>query len=234
MLMRLIDEQYTSCPFYGAPRMTDWLRRGGYLVNQKGIARLMRKMAIQGIGPERNLSKSLPEHKKYPYLLRGLNIHYPNQVWCSDITYIRMLRGFIYPVAVMDWYSRYVLAWEVSNTMDVDFCVQALEKALKKGKPKIFNTDQGAQFTSAAFTISLLDQEIQISMDGKGRVFDNIFIERLWRSVKYEEVYLKDYSTVREAVMGLKNYFNLYNHERPHQALNYSTPAEIYSGANLG
>lgn len=230
MLMRLIDEQYTRMPYYGSPRMTAWLCRQGYQVNHKRIERLMRIMGIQGICPKPNLSKAGEENKKYPYLLRGLEINCPNQVWCSDITYIRLLKGFVYLVAIMDWYSRYVLAWEISNTIDAQFCVHALEKALRIGTPNIFNTDQGAQFTSDAFTSRLLEANIQISMDGKGRVFDNIFIERLWRSVKYEEVYLNDYKTVMDAVNGIGRYLSIYNHERLHQALNYRTPAEIHSG----
>jgi putative transposase len=229
--MRLIDEQYTRMPYYGSPRMTAWLCRQGYQVNHKRVARLMRVMGIQGICPKPNLSKAGEENKKYPYLLRDLEINFPNQVWCSDITYIRLLKGFVYLVAIMDWYSRYVLAWEISNTIDAQFCVHALNKALKIGTPHIFNTDQGAQFTSDAFTSRLLEANIQISMDGKGRVFDNIFIERLWRSVKYEEVYLKDYRTVLDAVNGIGRYLDLYNHERLHQALNYHTPAEIHCRA---
>lgn len=232
MLMRLIDEEYTRFPFYGSPRMTAWLLREGYPVNHKRIERLMRTMGIEGVCPKRNLSKGSDEHTRYPYLLRGLEIDHPDQVWCSDITYIRMHKGFLYLVAVMDWYSRYVLSWEISNTMDTRFCMEALERALSRSKPEIFNTDQGVQFTSDQFTSRLLSEDIRVSMDGKGRAFDNIMIERLWRSVKYDEVYLNDYQTVLEAVAGIGNYFSLYNHERLHQSLAYCTPAEVYFGQN--
>jgi putative transposase len=228
--MRLIDEQYTRLPYYGVPRMTAWLNREGHLVNHKRIERLMRKMGIQGICPKRNLSKSSEQHKKYPYLLKNLVINHPNQVWCSDITYIRLSTGFIYLVAIMDWFSRYVLSWEISNTLDTQFCLDALDKALQKGKPKIFNTDQGVQFTSNLFTSKLENSQIKISMDGKGRVFDNIFIERLWRSLKYEEVYLKDYQTVYNAIVGINEYFVIYNDERLHQSLTYCTPKEVHLG----
>lgn len=232
LLMRLMDEHYTRFPYYGSPRMTAWLCREGYQVNHKRVERLLRKMGIEGICPKRNLSKGSDEHKKYPYLLKGLEIDHPDCVWCSDITYIRMKRGFVYLVAVMDWYSRYVLSWEISNTMDTQFCMEALEKALSRSKPKIFNTDQGVQFTSDQFTSRLLNEDIRISMDGKGRAFDNIMIERLWRSVKYDEVYLKDYETVLEALVGIGNYFSTYNNERLHQSLAYCTPAEVYLGRN--
>lgn len=228
LLMRLIDEHYTRFPFYGSPRMTAWLCRSGYRVNHKRIERLMRKMGIEGVCPKRNLNKRCDGHGKYPYLLDGLLVDRPNQVWCSDITYIRLLKGFVYLVVVMDWYSRFVLTWEISNTMDTRFCTESLERALLKGKPEIFNTDQGVQFTSPSFTSRLLDERVRISMDGRGRAFDNIFIERLWRSVKYEEVYLKEYETVMDAVTGIGSYLDLYNHERLHQSLNYRTPAEVY------
>jgi putative transposase len=230
MLMGLMDEQYTRCPFYGVPRMTAWLCRQGYLVNHKRIERLMRKMGIQGICPKPNLSKGGDESRKYPYLLGGLKVDHPNQVWCSDITYIRLLKGFVYLVAFMDWYSRFVLSWEISNTLDTHFCMEALERALLRGMPEIMNTDQGVQYTSSSFTSRLLSENILISMDGRGRAFDNIFIERLWRSVKYEEVYLKGYETVMDAVTGIDSYLNFYNHERLHQSLNYHTPAEIHLG----
>jgi putative transposase len=229
-LMRLIDEQYTRFPFYGTPRMTAWLKREGYSVNHKRVERLMREMGLQGICPKRNTSRSCREHRKYPYLLAGLSIERPNQVWSSDITYIRLAKGFVYLVAVMDWHSRFVLSWELSNTLDTPFCLEALDRALERGRPEIFNTDQGVQFTSESFTSRLLDAEIRISMDGRGRAFDNIFIERLWRSVKYEEVYLKDYATVMDAVAGIGSYLDLYNHERLHQSLGYHTPAEVYAG----
>ena len=230
-LMRLIDEQYTRFPFYGSPRMTAWLQREGYEVNHKRIERLMSKMGIQGVCPRRNLSERSPEKEKYPYLLSGLGIDHPDQVWASDITYIRLLKGFVYLVAVMDWYSRFVLSWEISNTLDSQFCLDALENALVKGRPEIFNTDQGVQFTSSSFQSRLLAAHVRISMDGRGRAFDNIFIERLWRSVKYEEVYLKGYETVIEAIIGIGGYFDLYNNERLHQSLDYQTPAEVYRGS---
>jgi putative transposase len=191
-LMRLIDEQYTLMPFYGQRRMTAWLNRVGHHVNHKRVGNLMRRMGIEAIYPKPKLSQKNDEHRIFPYLLRGLKIDRPNQVWCTDITYIRLHRGFVYLVAVMDWFSRYVLSWSVSVTMDVHFCLEALEKALSKDKPEILNSDQGSQFTSRDFTGMLLDAGVRISMDGRGRVFDNIFIERLWRSVKYEEIYIKD------------------------------------------
>ena len=229
-LMTLIDEQFTRTPFYGVPKMTFFLRRQGHSVNPKRIRRLMRLMGLEAIYPKRRLSKSCPEHRKYPYLLRDLKIDHPDQVWCADITYIRMYHGFIYLVAVMDWFSRYVLAWELAITLDTAFCVQALEKALIISKPEIFNMDQGVQFTAAAFTNALEKRNIQISMDGRGRVYDNIFVERLWRTVKYEEVYLHDYRSVSEARFRLAAYFQFYNRERIHEALGYRTPYEVYSG----
>ena len=228
-LMRLIDEEYTRHPFYGSRQMRNYLRRQGHKVNRKRVQRLMQKMGIQSIAPKPNTSKPHPAHKIYPYLLRNLDIICPDQVWCSDITYIRLPGGFVYLTAVMDWYSRYVISWEISVTMDSDFCVSALESALRRhGRPEIFNTDQGAQFTSNDFTTTLLDQDIQISMDGKGRATDNIFIERLWRSVKYEEIYLKEYKTVNELIKSLKVYFDFYNNERSHSGLDDRTPAEVY------
>jgi len=228
LLMNLIDEQYTKTPFYGIPRMTAFLKREGYSVNHKRVERLMQIMGIQAIYPKRNLSRINPQNRIYPYLLKDLAINKPNQVWASDITYVRLKRGFIYLVAIMDWFSRFVLSWFTSITLDNDFCLRALQKALTKEHPEIFNTDQGAQFTSSEF-ISLLNQNnIRISMDSRGRAFDNIFIERLWRTVKYEEVYLKDYSDPLEAQNSLNNYFNFYNTERPHQALGYKTPYEVY------
>lgn len=231
-LMRLIDEQYMRTPFYGWPRMTVYLNRQGYAVNHKRVQRLMQKMGIQAIYPKRSLSQAQPGHKIYPYLLRGLAITgYPlgaNQVWSTDITYIPMSNGFMYLVAVIDWYSRYVLAWQLSNTLDGAFCVNTLQQALQGGRPAIFNTDQGAQFTALAFTTLLEQAAIQISMDGKGRALDNIFCERLWRSVKYEDVYLKQYDTVPALFTGLTHYFTFYNQERPHQSLAYRTPATVY------
>jgi len=227
-LMRLIDEQYTRTPFYGWPRMTAHLRRKGHAINHKRVQRLMRLMGLQAIYPKRRTSVAAKGHKVYPYLLRNLPITRCNQVWSSDVTYIRMRRGFMYLVAVMDWYSRYVVAWQLSNTLDGRFCLDALDLALKKGKPDIFNTDQGAQFTALAFTSRLHEAEIRVSMDGRGRALDNVFVERLWRSVKYEHVYLYDYATVIELEKGLDQYFTFYNHERLHQSLSYQTPAEVH------
>lgn len=227
-LMRLIDEQYTRMPYYGSPRMTAWLCRQGYHVNHKRVERLMAIMGLEAIHPGPNTSKRHHAHKIYPYLLSGVKVVRPNQVWSTDITYIRMAYGFIYLVAIMDWFSRYVLSWRVSITLDVDFCMEALDAALAINRPEIFNSDQGCQFTSKDFTGRLEDEGIRISMDGRGRVFDNIFVERLWRSVKYEEVYLKDYRTVEEAIQSLGAYFELYNTERLHQSLAYRTPREVY------
>ncbi len=228
-IMKLIDQQYLATPFYGSRRMTVWLNRQGYQVSRKRVQRLMRTMGLQAIYRRPRTSQPGPGHKVYPYLLGGLEIARPNQVWAADITYIPMARGFLYLVAIMDWYSRYVVAWRLSNTLDADFCVEALEEALTKGKPEIFNTDQGSQFTSEAFTGLLERHGVRISMDGKGRYTDNIFVERLWRTVKYEEVYLKAYSNGREAKAGLDAYFRFYNAQRPHQALGYRTPAEVFS-----
>lgn len=227
-LMRLLDEQYTATPFYGIRRMTAWLRTQGYLVNPKRVARLMRAMGLEAIYPKPRSSQTAPGHRVYPYLLRGLAITRANQVWSTDITYIRLQQGFVYLVAVMDWFSRYVLSWMLSVTLDGQFCREALEQALRQGHPEIFNTDQGAQFTSSDFTGLLAREGIQISMDGRGRALDNVFVERLWRTVKYEEVYLKDYTTVPEARQALGRYFTFYNHERLHQALGYQTPAAVY------
>ncbi len=226
--MRLIDEQYTRTPFYGVPRMTAWLRNQGHAINPKRVRRLMRLMDLAAIYPRPRLSQPAPEHRIYPYLLRKIAIEHVNQVWCTDITYIRMRQGFVYLVAIMDWYSRYVLAWRLSVTLEVAFCLEALEASLQVARPTIFNTDQGSQFTSGDFTGRLENEGIQISMDGRGRVFDNIFIERLWRSVKYEEVYLKDYIHVGDAVEGLSRYFDFYNRERLHQALGYRTPNQVF------
>lgn len=227
-LMALMDRQYLKTPFYGSRRMAAWLRAQGYPVNRKRVRRLMQVMGIEAIYQRPNTSRPSPAHQVYPYLLRGLAITRTNQVWAADITYIPMARGFLYLVAIMDWYSRYVLAWRVSNTLETDFCVDALEEALGKGTPEIFNTDQGSQFTSEAFTKVLRQHGIQISMDGKGRCMDNIFVERLWRSVKYEEVYLKAYQNVPEAKAGIGAYLRLYNEERPHQALDYQTPCQMF------
>jgi putative transposase len=227
-LMRLLDEQYTRTPFYGARKMTAWLKTIGEHVNIKRVKRLMRRMGLEAIYPKPNLSRSNAQHRKYPYLLKGLEITRPNQVWGTDITYIRLAGGFVYLVAVLDWFSRYVVSWGVSVTLDVSFCLEALERALCVGHPEIFNSDQGVQFTCQEFTGRLEADKIQISMDGRGRAMDNVFTERLWRSVKYEEVYLKDYGTVPGAIQNLGGYFGFYNGERLHQALGYKTPAEIY------
>jgi len=228
-LMKLIDRQYLATPFYGARRMAVWLKNQGYRVNRKRVRRLMRIMGIRAIYRRPRTSTPAPGHKIYPYLLSGMEITRPNQVWATDITYIPMARGFLYLVAIMDWYSRYVLSWRLSNTLDASFCVEALEEALGKGRTDIFNTDQGAQFTGEAFTGLLQQHGVRISMDGKGRYSDNLFIERLWRTVKYEEVYLKAYQDGRDARAGIGNYFRFYNTERPHQALGYRTPAEVFN-----
>jgi putative transposase len=233
LLMHRIDELFTRYPFYGVEKMTAHLCRQGPTVNVKRIRRLMRKMGLEAVYPKPNLSRRHPEHRVYPYLLRGLNITNPDQVWCTDITYIRLTSGFVYLVAIMDWFSRYVLSWELSTGLDADFCLVALNRALEQATPKIFNSDQGSQFTSLAFTGRLLSADIAISMDGRGRVYDNIFIERLWRTVKYDKVYLSDWEQVNEANIGLDEYFTFYNLERPHKSLNNATPAEVYfkSGA---
>jgi len=227
-LMRLIDEQYMATPAFGVPRMAQWLEQTGHAANHKRVARLMRTMGLQSVLPRRRTSVPCPGHKVYPYLLRGLAIERPNQVWCADITYIRMARGFAYLVAVMDWYSRYVLSWAVSVTMDSLFCVEALERAMLLAMPEISNTDQGTQFTGSDYTGLLDSHGVRISMDGRGRAFDNIMIERLWWSVKYEHVYLHDNENVRELVAGLGHYFTYYNTRRPHQTLGYLTPAHVY------
>ncbi len=229
--MKIIDEEYTNHPFYGSRKMRDVLRRRGYRVNRKRIQRLMRKMGIQSIAPQPGTSTPHPEHKVYPYLLRNVYVLCPDQVWSSDITYIPLSGRFAYLVAVMDWFSRYVLSWEVSITMDKEFCLSALESALRRfGQPDIFNTDQGAQFTSKAYTDILKDNEVLISMDGRGRALDNVFIERLWRSVKYEEIYPKEYGSCVELIEGLREYFEFYNTSRPHASLRGKTPVEVYSG----
>ena len=229
-LMQLIDARYTSAPFFGRRRMTAWLRRQGYKVNPKRVSRLMKLMGLVAIYPRPKTSQKHPEHKIYPYLLKDVPIVRPNQVWSTDITYIPMAYGFMYLVAIMDWHSRYVLAWRLSNTMERFFCLDALSDALAQGQPAIFNSDQGAQFTSLDFTRLLEKAGVRISMDGRGRAFDNIFIERLWRTVKYEHVYLYLHETVPDLYAGLSDYFHFYNHERPHQSLGYCTPAEVYSG----
>jgi putative transposase len=227
-LMRQMDEQYLKTPFYGSRRMTVWLNRQGYAVNRKRVQRLMRLMGLEAIYPRPRTSIVNPSHKIYPYLLRDLAIIHPHQVWSTDITYIPMPQGFMYLVAILDWYSRYVLSWRLSNTLDGSFCLEALEEALALGKPRIFNSDQGVQFTSLEFTGRLETAGIAISMDGRGRALDNVFVERLWRSVKYEDVYIKDYGSVVELETGLTEYFQLYNYHRPHQSLNYQTPAWVH------
>jgi len=226
--MRLIDEQYLKTPFYGWPRMTAHLRRQGHEVNHKRVQRLMRLMCLQAIYPKRRTSVAAPGHRVYPYLLRNLAITKPNQVWSTDITYIPMRHGFMYLVAIIDWYSRYVVTWQLSNTLDGRFCLEALDRALAQARPEVFNTDQGAQFTALAFTSRLESAEVRISMDGRGRALDNVFVERLWRSVKYEHVYLYEYALVTELEKGLNDYFTFYNRERLHQSLSYQTPAEVY------
>ncbi len=228
LFKRLVDEQYTRTPYYGSRRMTAWLVQQGHAVNRKRVTRLLEEMGLCAVYPRRGMSQPAPGHRIYPYLLRGLTVVRVGQVFSTDLTYIRMRRGYVYLVAVMDWYSRYVLSWGLSTTMDQEFCVEALERALAQAVPEIFNTDQGAQFTSDAFVGTLLSAGVRVSMDGRGRALDNVFIERLWRSVKYEEVYLKEYETVRDAVQGLGAYFRFYNCERLHQALGYRTPESIY------
>jgi len=227
-LMELIDRQYLQTPFYGSRKMTACLRRQGHQVNRKRVQRLMRRMGIEAIYRRPNTSRRDSGHKVYPYLLRGLQIDKVNQVWATDITYIPMARGFMYLVCIMDWHSRYVLSWRLSNTLEADFCVDALEEALSSVVPGIFNTDQGSQFTSEAFTSVLSNRGVQISMDSVGGYMDNVFVERLWRSVKYEEVYLKVYESVAEARAGIGAYLRFYNNERPHQALDYRTPAQVF------
>ena len=227
-LMARMDRQYLKTPFYGSRRMKAWLLAEGYLVSRSKVRRLMRLIGLEAIYRRPNTSKPAPGHRVYPYLLKGVDVNRVDQVWAADITYIPMAQGFLYLVAIMDWHSRHVLAWKLSNTMDTDFCVTALEAALGKGRPEVFNTDQGAQFTSDAFTQTLQERGIRVSMDGKGRYLDNIFVERLWRSIKYEEVYLKAYQTVAEARVGINAYLEFYNRRRPHQSLGYRTPAQVY------
>jgi len=227
-LMRLIDEQYTLTPFFGIRRMTIWLQRQGHPVNHKRVKRLMQTMGLQAIYPKPNTSRKALDHQIYPYLLRGVGIIRPDQVWSADITYLRMQHGFLYLTAIIDWFSRYVLAWRLSNSLESLFCIEALEEALARGSPGIFNSDQGTQFTDRRFTGVLEAGGIQISMDGRGRALDNVFVERLWRSVKQEEVYLHAYATPVEAKARLTWYFQFYNEERYHQALGYRTPGEVY------
>lgn len=229
VLMKMIDEEHTKHPFTGKRKIVEYLGRKGFEVNVKRVKRLMRILRIQVVYPKKDLSKPHPDHRVFPYLLGGVTVSRANQVWSTDITYIRMRHGFLYLIAIIDWYSRYVLSWRLSNTLDTGFCLEALEEALENYGPcEIFNSDQGCQFTSKTFTDRLLSAGIQISMDGKGRAFDNIFIERLWRTVKYEEVYLFDYEDGKDARNRLGTYLTFYNGERVHQSLNYQTPAEVY------
>jgi putative transposase len=227
-LLRLLDEQYTRTPFYGVRRMTWVLRQQGYAVNPKRVRRLLRTLGLAALAPQPGTSRAAPAHPVYPYRLRGVAIERVDQVWSSDITYIRLRGGFAYLAAVLDWHSRYVLSWALSNSLEVGFCLDVLEAALAQGRPEIFNSDQGAQFTSPAFTGRLLAAGVRISMDGRGRALDNVFVERLWRSVKYEDVYLQDYEGMGAAQRGLARYFGFYNGERPHQALGYRTPLAVY------
>jgi putative transposase len=229
-LLRRLDEQYTRTPFYGVRRMTAVLRQEGYAVNPKRVRRLLRRLGLFALAPQPGTSRPAPAHRVYPYLLRGVAIERVNQVWSTDITYIRLRGGFAYLAAVLDWHSRYVLSWALSNSLEVGFCLEVLEAALSRGRPEIFNSDQGAQFTSPAFTGRLSAAGVRISMDGRGRALDNVFVERLWRSVKYEEVYLQEYEGMGDAQRGLCRYFPFYNEERPHQGLGYRTPHAVYGG----
>jgi putative transposase len=232
LLSQLIDKEYTRHPFYGSRKMVVFLKTSGHIVNRKRVQGLMRNMGLAGMAPGPNTSRPHPEHKVYPYLLRGVSVIRPDQVWSTDITYIRLAHGFAYLVAVIDWYSRRVLSWRISNSMEAEFCVDCLEEALRwYGKPEIFNSDQGSQFTSDAFVGVLKRESISISMDGRGRAFDNIFVERLWRNVKHEDVYLKGYATMTELTVGLSEYFTFYNSERPHQSLGQKTPDVVYKTA---
>jgi putative transposase len=232
-LMDLIDEQHTSTPFYGSRRLTAYLNTKGHEINRKRVQRLMRLMRIEAIYPKPKLSRRNENHKIYPYLLRGVNIERPDHVWSTDITYIRVGNGFVYLTAVIDWFSRYVLSWRLSNSLENTFCIEALEEALSISQPEIFNTDQGSQYTSVNFLKPLIDRDINISMDSRGRALDNVFVERLWRTVKYEEVFLKDYRTMKmkEAYSSMKEFFKFYNKERLHQALDYKSPEYIYHSA---
>lgn len=232
-LMKEIDRLFLDRPYYGVPRITNWLNRLGWAVNEKRVARLMRRMGLHSVLPGPHTSRPHPKHPVYPYLLRNLAVTAPDEVWCADITYIPLHRGHLYLVAIMDWFSRYVLAWELSNSMETDFCLRALNRALMRGSPSISNTDQGSQFTSEAYTGRLTEAGVRISMDGRGRALDNVFIERLWRSVKYEEVYLSDYANGLEAQHGLDRYFRLYNTDRPHQSLQWKTPYEVHFDAQV-
>lgn len=228
--MRLLDEQYTKTPYYGVLKMTAGLRHAGYEVNPKRVRRLLRLMGLETVYQKPRTSASNKDNQHYPYLLRGLTIDHCDQVWSADITYIRLTSGFVYLVAVIDWYSRFVLGWELSNTMDADFCIETVDEIIQKRQCEVFNTDQGAQFTTERFTKPLLDKGVKISMDGRGRALDNIFVERLWRTVKYEFVYLQEIPTVDKAWLGLREFFHFYNNERIHQSLDYRTPAQVYFG----
>jgi len=229
-LMRLIDEEYTAHPFLGSRRMAAWLAGQGEAVNRKRVQRLMRLMGLEAIYPKPRLSAASPGHRVFPYLLRGVTVERPDQVWSADITYVPLPSGFLYLAATIDWFSRYVLAWRLSNTLDGSFCLDMLEEALGRGRPEVFNTDQGVQFTAAAWTGRLEAAGVAVSMDGRGRCLDNVFVERLWRSVKYEDLYLRGYEAVPEVRQGLGRYFDYYNEERPHQALGYQTPGQVYRG----
>jgi putative transposase len=227
-LMRLIDAEYTAHPFYGSRKVTEWLRQHGEAVNRKRVQRLMRLMGLEAIYPKPRLSMPGRGHRIYPYLLRGVAITRPDQVWSTDITYVPLRAGFMYLAAIIDWFSRYVLAWRLSNTLEGSFCLEMLEEALSRGQPEVFNTDQGVQFTASAWTGRLESAGVAVSMDGKGRCLDNVFVERLWRSVKYEDIYPGCYETVPQLASGLGRYFPFYNEERPHQSLEYRTPASVY------
>jgi putative transposase len=227
-LMRLIDKQYTDCPYFGSRKMAVWLRGLGYEVNRKRVQRLMGLMGLEAIYPRPKLSLPGQGHKVYPYLLRGVEVVRPDQVWSTDITYVPLPTGFMYLAAVIDWFSRYVISWRLSNTLDGSFCLEMLDEALGTGTPEVFNTDQGAQFTQAAWTGRLESAGVKVSMDGKGRCLDNVFVERLWRTVKYEDIYIRGYETVKALSAGLRGYFPFYNEGRPHQSLDYRTPAEVY------
>jgi putative transposase len=228
-LMRLMDEQYLQRPFYGSRQMVSWFRQEGYTINRKRVQRLMRLMGIEGVAPRKRTTRPAPGHRIFPYLLRDVEVTHADQVWSSDITYIPLRHGFLYLAAIIDWFSRYVLSWRLSNSLEGSFCLEALDEALAEGQPEIFNTDQGSQFTSPEFTGRLWERSVAVSMDGRGRAVDNVFIERLWRSVKYEEIYLKDHATADEVYEGLKSYFFFYDFERPHQGLDGQTPYQVYN-----
>lgn len=232
-LKREIDEIFTECPYYGSRRVTAVLRRRGWTVNRKAVQRHMREMGLEAVYPGPNLSRRNQEHRVYPYLLRGLTISTPNQVWGTDITYIRLARGWLYLVALLDWYSRFVVSWALSDTLETTFVLAAVEEAFRRAKPEILNSDQGSQFTSPAYVELVTGADVRISMDGRGRALDNVFTERLWRSLKYEEVYMKEYSSPRDAREGIADYFSKYNHRRPHQSLGYRTPAEVYLSTEI-